>query len=50
MAGIAKRFFDERWIDAPVRPGKQPGAFAHPTVPSAHPYVLFELPGQAART
>src|SRR5450631_2638152 len=34
MAGIAKRFFDERWIDAPVRPGKQPGAFAHPTVPS----------------
>jgi oligoendopeptidase F len=40
MATIAKRFFDENWIDAPVRPGKAPGAFAHPTVPSAHPYVL----------
>src|SRR5690606_9243627 len=36
MADIAKRFFDGRWIDAPVRPGKSPGAFAHPTVPSAH--------------
>jgi oligoendopeptidase F len=43
------RFFDERWIDAPVRPGKAPGAFAHPTVPSAHPYVLVNLSGQAAR-
>jgi oligoendopeptidase F len=40
MAGIAKRFFDENWIDAPTRPGKAPGAFAHPTVPSVHPYVL----------
>jgi oligoendopeptidase F len=46
MAGIAKRFFDERWIDAPVRPGKQPGAFAHPTVPSAHPYVLMNYQGK----
>ena len=46
MAGIAKRFFDERWIDAPVRPGKQPGAFAHPTVPSAHPYVLLNYQGK----
>src|SRR5690606_9927978 len=34
MAGIARRFFDEQWIDAPARPGKAPGAFAHPTVPS----------------
>ena len=34
-------FFDKRWIDAPARPGKAPGAFAHPTVPSAHPYVLL---------
>src|SRR5580692_1822153 len=41
MAAIAERFFDERWIDAPVRPGKAPGAFAHPTTPSAHPYVLL---------
>ena len=46
MAGIAKRFFDERWIDAPVRPGKSPGAFAHPTVPSAHPYVLLNYLGK----
>jgi oligoendopeptidase F len=46
MAGIAKRFFDERWIDAPVRPGKAPGAFAHPTVPSAHPYVLLNYLGK----
>jgi oligoendopeptidase F len=46
MAGIATRFFDERWIDAPVRPGKAPGAFAHPTVPSAHPYVLLNYQGK----
>ena len=43
---IAERFFDERWIDAPVRPGKAPGAFAHPTVPSAHPYVLLNYQGK----
>ena len=46
MATIAKRFFDEHWIDAPVRPGKAPGAFAHPTVPSAHPYVLVNYLGK----
>jgi oligoendopeptidase F len=46
MAAIAKRFFDERWIDAPVRPGKAPGAFAHPTTPSAHPYVLLNYQGK----
>ncbi|MCQ3944068.1 MAG: oligoendopeptidase F, partial [Alphaproteobacteria bacterium] len=46
MADIARRFFDERWIDAPVRPGKSPGAFAHPTVPSAHPYVLLNYQGK----
>ena len=46
MADIARRFFDERWIDAPVRPGKAPGAFAHPTVPSAHPYVLLNYQGK----
>jgi oligoendopeptidase F len=46
MADIARRFFDERWIDAPVRPGKAPGAFAHPTVPSAHPYVLVNYMGK----
>jgi oligoendopeptidase F len=46
MARIARRFFDERWIDAPTRPGKAPGAFAHPTVPSAHPYVLLNYQGK----
>ena len=46
MAGIARDFFDRRWIDAPVRPGKAPGAFAHPTVPSAHPYVLLNYQGK----
>tara|TARA_R110002020_G_scaffold61951_1_gene166239 strand:- start:1508 stop:3361 length:1854 start_codon:yes stop_codon:yes gene_type:complete len=46
MADIARRFFDEEWIDAPVRPGKAPGAFAHPTVPSAHPYVLVNYMGK----
>ncbi|MCY1642430.1 M3 family oligoendopeptidase [Methylorubrum sp. SL192] len=46
MAGIAKKFFDGRWIDAPTRPGKAPGAFAHPTVPSAHPYVLVNYQGK----
>jgi oligoendopeptidase F len=46
MAGIALRFFDEGWIDAPARPGKAPGAFAHPTVPSAHPYVLLNYQGK----
>ena len=35
-----------RWIDAPVRPGKAPGAFSHPTVPSAHPYVLLNYQGK----
>src|SRR5450631_4349012 len=47
MAAIARRFFDGRWIDAPVRPGKAPGAFAHPTVPSAHPYVLLNYQGKS---
>ncbi|HEY0571932.1 MAG TPA: M3 family oligoendopeptidase, partial [Enterovirga sp.] len=46
MADIARRFFDGNWIDAPVRPGKAPGAFAHPTVPSAHPYVLVNYQGK----
>jgi oligoendopeptidase F len=46
MAAIAERFFANHWIDAPVRPGKAPGAFAHPTVPSAHPYVLLNYQGK----
>src|SRR3954470_182759 len=46
MADIANRFFTDRWIDAPVRPGKAPGAFSHPTTPSAHPYVLMNYQGK----
>jgi oligoendopeptidase F len=46
LAAIGRRFFDNRWIDAPVRPGKAPGAFAHPTVPSAHPYLLLNYQGR----
>jgi oligoendopeptidase F len=46
MAKVAKDFFDKKWIDAPSRPGKSPGAFAHPTVPSAHPYVLLNYLGK----
>jgi oligoendopeptidase F len=46
MASIAERFFNDRWIDAPTRPGKSPGAFAHPTVPSAHPYVMLNYQGK----
>jgi oligoendopeptidase F len=46
MAEVADRFFEKRWIDAAVRPGKQPGAFSHPTVPSVHPYVLLNYMGK----
>jgi oligoendopeptidase F len=41
LASVASRFFDEHWIDAPVRPGKRPGAFCAYTVPSAHPFLLL---------
>jgi oligoendopeptidase F len=46
LAAIGRRFFEGRWIDAPTRPGKAPGAFAHPTVPSAHPYLLLNYQGK----
>ena len=46
MADIAGEFFTKSWIDASVRPGKSPGAFSHPTVPSAHPYVLLNYQGK----
>ena len=46
MAEVAQRFFARNWIDAPARPGKQSGAFSHPTVPSAHPYVLLNYQGK----
>jgi oligoendopeptidase F len=41
LGALARRFFDEAWIDAPVRPGKRGGAFCAYTVPSAHPYVML---------
>lgn len=47
LASVGQRFFDNPWIDAPVRPGKQSGAFAHPVVPSAHPYLLLNYHGKA---
>jgi len=46
MAEVGRRFFDNRWIDAPPRAGKAPGAFSHPTVPSAHPYILLNYMGR----
>ncbi|MBT3931456.1 MAG: M3 family oligoendopeptidase [Rhodospirillaceae bacterium] len=46
LAEVAQDFFDNDWIDAPVRPGKSPGAFAHPTVPGAHPYLLLNYQGK----
>jgi oligoendopeptidase F len=46
LAEVGGRFFDRAWIDAAVRPGKAPGAFAHPTVPSAHPYLLLNYQGR----
>ena len=47
MAEIAGRFFDRRWIDAALRPGKDSGAFSHPLVPSVHPYILMNFHGKA---
>ena len=47
MAAVAGQFFDRRWIDARLRPGKDSGAFSHPTVPSAHPYILMNFHGRA---
>ena len=46
LADVGARFFGTGWIDAPARPGKSPGAFAHPTVPSAHPYLLLNYQGK----
>jgi oligoendopeptidase F len=47
MEKLAAPFFDKPWIDAALRPGKSGGAFAHPTVPSAHPYLLLNYHGKA---
>ncbi len=46
LADVGRRFFDRPWIDATLRPGKSGGAFAHPTVPSAHPYLLLNYHGR----
>jgi oligoendopeptidase F len=47
MAGVGQKFFDNDWIDVPPRQGKSGGAFAHPTVPSAHPYLLLNFQGKS---
>ncbi len=46
LADLAEPFFDKGWIDAAVTPGKAPGAFAHPTVTTVHPYVLLNYLGK----
>ncbi len=46
MADLAQPFFEKGWIDAGVKPGKAPGAFAHPTVTDVHPYVLLNYLGK----
>jgi oligoendopeptidase F len=47
LGEIGARFFTEGWIDAAPRPGKSPGAFAHPCVPSVHPYILLNYQGRS---
>ena len=46
LADVGQKFFGTGWIDAPASPGKSPGAFAHPTVPSAHPFLLLNYQGK----
>jgi oligoendopeptidase F len=46
MAELAEPFFNRGWIDAGVKPGKAPGAFAHPTVTDVHPYVMLNYLGK----
>jgi oligoendopeptidase F len=46
LSAVGRRFFDQPWIDARLKPGKSGGAFAHPTVPSAHPYLLLNYHGK----
>ena len=46
VSEIAEKFFKNNWIDAEVREGKASGAFAHPSVPSLHPYVLVNFQGK----
>ncbi|MFN3076007.1 MAG: M3 family oligoendopeptidase [Alphaproteobacteria bacterium] len=46
LGAVARKFFDNDWIDAGMRPGKASGAFAHPAVPSVHPYLLLNFAGK----
>ena len=46
LSNLAERFFEHGWIDAGVKAGKAPGAFAHPTVTSVHPYVMLNYMGK----
>ena len=46
LASVGRHFFDKPWIDARLKPGKSGGAFAHPTVPSVHPYLLLNYHGK----
>ncbi|MBM9594833.1 M3 family oligoendopeptidase [Roseitranquillus sediminis] len=46
MAELAEPFFERGWIDAGVKPGKSPGAFAHPTVTDVHPYIMLNYLGK----
>jgi len=46
MGALAEPFFNKGWIDAGVKPGKAPGAFAHPTVTDVHPYVMLNYLGK----
>ncbi len=46
MADLAQPFFEQGWIDAGVKNGKAPGAFAHPTVTTVHPYVMLNYLGK----
>jgi oligoendopeptidase F len=47
LAALGRDFFDKPWVDAALRPGKASGAFAHPTVPSVHPYLLVNYHGKS---
>ncbi len=50
VGSLAQCFFDEGWIDAPASEGKYSGAFAHPSVPSHHPYILLNWFGKERDT
>lgn len=45
LGRVGRLFFDRQWIHAPLLPGKRGGAFAHPCVPSVHPYLMVNYTG-----